>query len=65
VNPREWLHTPGDAGYHDTLMLDDDIDGAYQEEELPPSFIVDPSVGLDELVGDVDDIEMHVIVKLK
>jgi hypothetical protein len=21
VNPREWLHTSGDAGYHDTLTL--------------------------------------------
>jgi hypothetical protein len=26
VNPHEWLHTPGNAGYHDTLTLDDDID---------------------------------------
>jgi hypothetical protein len=26
VNPREWLHTPGNAGYHDTLTLDDDVD---------------------------------------
>jgi hypothetical protein len=38
VNPREWLHTPGDDGYHDTPTLDDDIDEVYQEEELPPSF---------------------------
>jgi hypothetical protein len=62
VNPCEWLHTPGDAGYHDTLMLDDDV---YQEEELPPSFIVDPSAGLNYLVGDADNIEMTVIVKQK
>jgi hypothetical protein len=62
VNPCEWLHTPGDAGYHDTLMLDDDV---YQEEELPPSFIVDPSAGLNDLVGDADNIEMPVIVKQK
>jgi hypothetical protein len=34
VNPRERLHTLGDAGYHDTLTLDDDIDVVYQEEEL-------------------------------
>jgi hypothetical protein len=32
VNPGEWLHTPGDAGYHDTLTLDDDVDEVYQEE---------------------------------
>jgi hypothetical protein len=37
----------------------------YQEEELPPSFIIDPGVGLDDLVRDVDDIEMCVIVKQK
>jgi hypothetical protein len=41
--PREWLHTPDDAGYHDTPTLDDDVDELYQEEELPPSFVVDPS----------------------
>jgi hypothetical protein len=65
VNPHEWLHTLGDIVYHDTLMLDDDIDEVYQEEELPPSFIVDSGAGLDDLVGDGDDIEMSVIVKQK
>jgi hypothetical protein len=35
--------------------LDDDADEVYQEEELPPSFIIDPGVGLDDLVGDADD----------
>jgi hypothetical protein len=65
VNPREQLHTPGDVGYHNTLTLDDDVDEVYQEEELPPSFIIDPCAGLDDLVGDADDIEMHVIVKQK
>jgi hypothetical protein len=56
VNPREWLHTPSDVGYHDTPTLDDEV---YQGEELPPSFIVDLGVGLDNLVGDADDIEMN------
>jgi hypothetical protein len=65
VKPREWLHTSGDAGYHDTLTLDDDVDEVYQEEELPPSFVVDPSAGLDDLIGDAYDIEMSVIVKRK
>jgi hypothetical protein len=65
VNPREWLHTPGDAAYHDTLTLDDDVDEVYQEEELPPSFAIDPGAGLDDLVGDADDMEMLVIVKQK
>jgi hypothetical protein len=42
VNPREQLHTPGNVRYHDTSMLDDGVDEVYQEEELPPSFIIDP-----------------------
>jgi hypothetical protein len=43
--------------------LDDNVDAVYQEEELPPSFIVDPGAGLDDLVGDAGDIEMPVVVK--
>jgi hypothetical protein len=46
-------------------MLDDDVDEVYQEEELPPSFVIDHGVGLDDLVGDADDIEMSVVVKPK
>jgi hypothetical protein len=45
--------------------LDDDVDEVCQEEEFPPSFIVDPGAGLDDLVGDSDDIEMPVVVKQK
>jgi hypothetical protein len=30
VNPGEWLHTLGDAGYHNTLTLDVDVDEVYQ-----------------------------------
>jgi hypothetical protein len=45
--------------------LDDDFDGVYQEEELSSSFIVDPDVGLNDLVGDVDDIQMSVKQKQK
>jgi hypothetical protein len=65
VNPREWLHTSGDVGYHDTLTLDDDVDEVYQEEELPPPFSINPGAELNDLVGDADDIEMHVVVKQK
>jgi hypothetical protein len=61
VNPCERLHTLGDVGYHDTLMLDDDIDEVYQEEESQPSFVIDPGAGLDDLVEDADDIEMLVV----
>jgi hypothetical protein len=63
VNPREQLHTPYNDGYHDTLMLDDNVDEVYQEEELAPSFIIDPGAGLDDLVRDDDDMEMPIIVK--
>jgi hypothetical protein len=45
--------------------LDDDVDEVYKEEELPPSFVIDPGAGLDDLVGDADDIEMCVVVKQK
>jgi hypothetical protein len=65
VNPHERLHTSGDAGYHDAPTLDNDINKVYQKEELPPSFIVNPGAGLNDLVGDADGIEMHVIVKQK
>jgi hypothetical protein len=65
VNPHEWLHTPHDAGYHDTLTLDDHVDEVYQEEELSPSFVVDPGATLNDLVGDADDIEIPIIVKRK
>jgi hypothetical protein len=61
VNSHEQLYTSGDAGYHDTSTLDDDIDVVYQEEELPASFIDDPGAGLDDLVGDTDDIQMLVV----
>jgi hypothetical protein len=61
VNPREWLYTPGDDGYHDTQTLDDDIDEVYQEEELPASFVINLGAGLNDLVGDTDDIQMPVV----
>jgi hypothetical protein len=46
-------------------MLDIDVDEFYQEEELPPSFIIDPGAGLNDLVGDADNIEMPIVVKQK
>jgi hypothetical protein len=58
VNTRKQLHTLSDAGYHDTMTLDDEV---YQEEELPPSFVIDLGVGIKDLVGDTDDIEMPVV----
>jgi hypothetical protein len=29
------------AGYHDSPTLDNEVDEVYQEEELPPYFIID------------------------
>jgi hypothetical protein len=65
VNSRKQLYTPGDTGYHDTPTLDDDVDEVYQEEELPASFVIDPGAGLNDLVGDIDDIQMQVKRKQK
>jgi hypothetical protein len=53
VNPRDWLYTPTYAAYH---FDDEHVDEIYQEEELPTSFIVEPGVALDSLVGDGDDV---------
>lgn len=61
VNPRERLYTPGDDGYHDS----GDTEEVYQDEELPDSFIVEPGAGLDNLVGDVADVETSTMRKRK
>jgi hypothetical protein len=53
VNPHERLYTPTDAAYH---FDDEHADEIYQEEELPTSFVVEPGVALDSLVGDDDDV---------
>jgi hypothetical protein len=60
VNPHEWLYTPGDVQYYDTLTLDDDVDAVYQEEELSSSFVIEPGAGHDDLVGDTNDIQIPV-----
>jgi hypothetical protein len=62
--PHEWLDILGDTRYHNTPTLNDDIDEVYQEESSS-SFVVEPSVGLEDFVGDVDDIQMHVKRKHK
>jgi hypothetical protein len=61
VNPCEWLYTPGDAGYHDTPTLNNDVDEVYQEKELPVSFIFDPGAELNDLVGNANDIQIPVV----
>jgi hypothetical protein len=53
VNTREWLYTPTNSAYH---FDDEQVDEIYQEEELPTSFVIEPSVALDSLVGDGADV---------
>jgi hypothetical protein len=53
VNPHERLYTPTEATYH---FDDEEVDEIYREEELPTSFVVEPGVVLDSLVGDGDDV---------
>jgi hypothetical protein len=49
VNPCEWLYTPINSAYHFDV---EQVDEIYQEDELPTSFVVEPSATLDSLVGD-------------
>ena len=56
VNPRERLHSPGDAGYHDSELEGGEVDEVYQDEELSTSFHIEYGSGLDSLVGDREDI---------
>jgi hypothetical protein len=60
VTERVCLCTPSDAGYYDTLTLDDDFDEVYQEEKLLSSFIVEPGARLDDLVRDANGIQMSI-----
>ena len=56
VNPRERLHTPGDAGYHENQLEAGEVDEVYQDDELPCSFNIDPDSALDSLLGDANDV---------
>jgi hypothetical protein len=53
VNPHKWLYTPTDVAYH---FDDEHVDEIYQKEELSTSFVVEPGVALDSLVGDGVDV---------
>jgi hypothetical protein len=53
VKPHERLYTPTDAAYH---FDDEQVDEIYQEEELPTSFIIEPSATLNSLVEDGADV---------
>jgi hypothetical protein len=53
VNPCELLYIPTDVAYH---FDDEQVHEIYQEEELTTSFVVEPSVAVNSLVGDGDDV---------
>jgi hypothetical protein len=58
VNPREWLHTPDDSGYHENQVPVGDVDEVYQDDELSCSFNINPYLALNSLVGDASDVTL-------
>jgi hypothetical protein len=56
VNPRERLHTPGDAGYHENQVEAAEANEVYQDDELSCSFNIDPNSTLESLLGDANDV---------
>jgi hypothetical protein len=58
VNPRERLHTPGDAGYHENQVEAEEVDEVYQDDEAPCSFNIDPNSALESLLGDANDVTL-------
>jgi hypothetical protein len=56
VNPREWLHTPDDIGYHENQVPAGEVDEVYQDDELPCSFNIDPELALNYLLGEANDV---------
>jgi hypothetical protein len=64
VNPHEPLPIPSNSCYHACNVEDEDNYGIVQEDNLPTSFNVEISKGLDSLVEDPNDIE-EVVTKRK
>jgi hypothetical protein len=58
VNPREWLHTPNDSGYHENQVPVGEVDEVYQDDELPCSLNINPDLALNSLVGDANDVTL-------
>jgi hypothetical protein len=54
VNPHERLYTPGEDEYQFEHL--EQVDQVFQEEDLPTSFHIDPALGLDSLVADINDL---------
>jgi hypothetical protein len=58
VNPREWLYTPDDSGYHENQVSVGEVDEVYQDDELPCSFNINPDLALNSLVSDANDVTL-------
>jgi hypothetical protein len=56
VNPREWLQTSGDAGYHENQVEAREVDEIYQDDKLSCSFNIDPNSTLKSLLGNANDV---------
>jgi hypothetical protein len=56
MNPREWLHTPDDSGYHENQVATEEVVEVYQDDELSCSFSIDPDLALNSLLGDANDV---------
>jgi hypothetical protein len=57
VNPREWLHTPNDSGYHENQVPAREVHEFYQDDELLCSFHIVLDSTLNSLLGDANDIK--------
>jgi hypothetical protein len=64
VNLCEPLPIPSDSCYHACNLEDEANYGIVQQDDLPTSFNVEISEGLDYLVGDPNDVE-EVVMKRK
>jgi hypothetical protein len=64
VNPCEPLPIPSDSCYHACNLEDKENYRIVQEDDLPTSFNVEISEGLDSLVGVPNDVE-EVVIKRK
>jgi hypothetical protein len=64
VNPHELLPIPSDSCYHAYNLEDEENYAIVQEDDLPSSFNVEISKGLDSLVRDSNDVE-EVVKKRK
>jgi hypothetical protein len=56
VNPHQRLHAPDDSGYHENQVPAGEVDGVYQDDELPCSFNIDPDLALNSLLGNANDV---------